>query len=149
MNSNFFSLAKQSSNAYFVGLPGKNVKNMHSKKVLIIDDEIDLCHLLKSYFLRKNYEVYLSHTLEQGLSFLKTLQPDIVFLDNNLPDGIGWNVAPVIAKDYPDTRINLISAFHPTLPEMPASAHFTVIEKPISLTDLDRQFAGSAAQLKP
>ena len=34
-----------------------------SKKVLIIDDEMDLCHLLKEYFLRKNYEVNVAHTL--------------------------------------------------------------------------------------
>lgn len=115
---------------------------MHTgRKVLIIDDEIDLCHLLKSYFLRKNYEVYLSHTLEQGLSFIKTLKPDIVFLDNNLPDGFGWQIAPEIARDYPEAYINLISAFHPTKPEMPANANYNIIEKPISLTDLDKQFA--------
>ena len=121
---------------------------MHSRKVLIIDDEIDLCHLLKSYFLRKGYEVYLSHTLEQGLSFLKTLEPDIVFLDNNLPDGVGWSIAPKIASDLPNAHINLISAFHPVMPEMPSNANFTVIEKPISLTDLDRQFANGAMQTK-
>ncbi len=111
------------------------------RKVLIIDDEIDLCHLLKSYFLRKNYEVYLSHTLDQGLSFLKKLRPDIVFLDNNLPDGSGWQIAPVIAKEHPDTYLNLISAFHPVLPDMPDQARFNIIEKPISLADLDKQFA--------
>ena len=111
------------------------------RKVLIIDDEIDLCHLLKSYFLRKNYEVYLSHTLDQGLSFLKKLRPDIVFLDNNLPDGSGWQIAPVIAKEHPDTYLNLIRAFHPVLPDMPDQARFNIIEKPISLADLDKQFA--------
>jgi len=121
---------------------------MYRRKVLIIDDEIDLCHLLKSYFLRKDYEVYLSHTLEQGLAFLKTLKPDIVFLDNNLPDGIGWSIAPEIAASFPDTHINLISAFHPILPEMPNNVNFTVIEKPISLTDLDKQFANGSIQAK-
>jgi DNA-binding NtrC family response regulator len=121
---------------------------MHGKKVLIIDDEIDLCHLLKSYFLRKNYEVYLSHTLEQGLAFLKALQPDIVFLDNNLPDGIGWNIAPKIAAEFPQTHINLISAFHPVLPPMPVSAKFSIIEKPISLTDLDKQFANNTTEIR-
>lgn len=110
-------------------------------KVLIIDDEIDLCLLLKSYFLRKNYEVYLSHTLEEGVSFLKTLQPNIVFLDNNLPDGIGWSVAPSLALEYPDMYINMISAFHPQKPEMPASARYSIIEKPISFSDLDKQLA--------
>lgn len=114
---------------------------MHDRrKVLIIDDEIDLCLLLKSYFLRKNYEVYLSHTLEEGVSFLNTLQPDIVFLDNNLPDGIGWNAAPELAEAHKDMFIVLISAFHPVVPEMPAHARYKVIEKPISLTDLDKQF---------
>jgi DNA-binding NtrC family response regulator len=121
---------------------------MHTRrKVLIIDDEIDLCHLLKSYFLRKNYEVYLSHTLEQGISFLKTLQPDVVFLDNNLPDGTGWNIAPVILKEHPDVYLNLISAFHPVLPELPQGAKFNLIEKPISLTDLDRQFSNQSPKL--
>ena len=33
------------------------------KKVLIIDDEVDLCLLLKTYLNRRNYEVYCSHTL--------------------------------------------------------------------------------------
>ncbi len=111
------------------------------KKVLIIDDEIDLCYLLKGYFLRKNFEVYLAHTLEQGVSFLETLKPHIIFLDNNLPDGTGWTLAPTIAEKYPEMQINLISAFHPAQPEMPATAAFRVIEKPISLKDLDLSFA--------
>lgn len=119
---------------------------MQRRKVLIIDDEIDLCHLLKSYFLRKDYEVYLSHTLEQGLAFLQTLRPDIIFLDNNLPDGTGWSIAPKIASELPGSHINLISAFHPAKPEMPADAKFTIIEKPISLTDLDRQFSSGIVQ---
>lgn len=113
------------------------------KKVLIIDDEIDLCLLLKSYFLRKNYEVYLSHTLEDGVSFIKALKPDIVFLDNNLPDGTGWNAAPHVVKDFPNIQIVLISAFHPTLPNMPENADYRIIEKPISLNDLDKQFVQS------
>lgn len=115
---------------------------MHDRrKVLIIDDEIDLCLLLKGYFLRKNYEVYLSHTLGEGISFLRSIRPDIVFLDNNLPDGIGWSAAPELAKEFPQMYINLISAFHPPLPEMPENARHNIIEKPISLTDLDKQLA--------
>jgi len=115
---------------------------MHDRrKVLIIDDEIDLCLLLKGYFLRKNYEVYLSHTLGEGISFLRSIRPDIVFLDNNLPDGIGWSAAPELAGEFPQMYINLISAFHPAMPEMPENARFNVIEKPISLTDLDKQLS--------
>jgi DNA-binding NtrC family response regulator len=112
----------------------------NGKKVLIIDDEADLCLLLKDYFLRKKYEVNVAHTLIEGGTLVKSLRPDILFLDNNLPDGIGWNLAPGMAKEYPAMFIVLVSAFHPVVPEMPAHARFQTIEKPITLADLDRQF---------
>lgn len=111
------------------------------KKILIIDDETDLCLLLKDYFIRKHYNVFLSHTLKDGAQILSDVQPDILFLDNNLPDGVGWNTAPDIATSYPGTYIVLISAFHPEIPKMPENTRYKVLEKPISLLDLDSQLA--------
>lgn len=111
-----------------------------SNKILIIDDETDLCLLLKDYFVRKNYEVIVSHTLSEGRDILNSLHPRILFLDNNLPDGVGWDLAPFIAADFPDTYIVLISAFHSTVPKMPAGSLFRVIEKPISMSELNIQF---------
>ena len=111
------------------------------KKILIIDDETDLCLLLKDYFTRKHYEVFVCHTLSEGKIAFEDLTPDILFLDNNLPDGIGWSIAPEIAQAHPSTYIILFSAFHPELPVMPTDALFRVLEKPISLNELDKQFA--------
>jgi len=108
---------------------------------LIIDDEIDLCLLLKSYFVRQDYEVYLSHSLADGLEMIRKENPAIIFLDNNLPDGTGWAHAPQIANLHPDIKINLISAFHPAIPEMPEGVQFYVYEKPVTLADLDKQFS--------
>jgi len=111
------------------------------KNILIIDDETDLCLLLKDYFVKKNYDVIVSHTLREGKTILCSLHPRILFLDNNLPDGAGWELAPGIAIDFPDTYIVLISAFHSTVPKMPAGSLFRVIEKPISMSDLNKQFS--------
>ncbi len=115
---------------------------MNRMKVLIIDDETDLCHLLRSYILSKdkNYDVHISHSLADGLTNISTEKPGIIFLDNDLPDGAGWDVAPEIARAYPGIHINLISAYHPEAPEMPADARFFIYEKPISLADLDHYF---------
>jgi DNA-binding NtrC family response regulator len=110
-----------------------------NKKVLIIDDEIDLCLLLKSYLLRKDYDVYIYNNLTEGLMNLPNLQPAILFLDNNLPDGVGWTLAAQLVIDYPKMFIVLISAFHPSVPNMPENAHYKLIEKPISMADLDSQ----------
>ncbi len=112
-----------------------------ARKVLIIDDEIDLCLLLKSYLLRKDYEVSISHSLKEGVPLVQKLHPEILFLDNNLPDGIGWTSAPQLSKDNPSMFIVLISAFHPTVPQMPDQAKYKCIEKPISMADLDTQLS--------
>ena len=110
------------------------------KTILIIDDEIDLCLLLKEYFVRKGYQVTVRHTLKEGIAALYSTPPSILFLDNNLPDGTGWTEATRFAIDIPDTFIVLISAFHPSILDVPADNKFGRIEKPISLADLDKQF---------
>lgn len=119
---------------------------MHKGTILIIDDEIDLCYLLKGYFQRKSYRVELAHNLKDGLEALEHTQPDYLFLDNNLPDGNGWQVAGEIVQRYPQVHLNLISAFHPTLPNLPHSAQYRVYEKPISFSDLDRAFFSDEIQ---
>ena len=37
---------------------------MSRKKIVIIDDEEDLCHLMKTYFLELNHDVFLANTLQ-------------------------------------------------------------------------------------
>ena len=113
---------------------------VHSK-VLIIDDEVDLSLLLKSYLTKKGYDTEIKHSISEGLIALKESQPTILFLDNNLPDGFGWEIAPQLVSDYPEMFIFFISAFHPSRPVMPESSRFVVIEKPVSMAEIDRVFA--------
>ena len=106
------------------------------KKVLIIDDEVDLCLLMKTYLTRKNYDVYYFHTLKEGISQVPAIKPDILFLDNNLPDGLGWDKAAYLLEQYPSMQLHLISAYHPNTPELHSDS-FKVWEKPITLRDLE------------
>ncbi len=110
---------------------------MKKRSVLIIDDETDLCVLLYSYLKRKNFDVQFTHNLKDGLVVINKMRPDILFLDNNLPDGFGWEMASQLAKDFPETRINLISAFHPNPPNFDGENNVNIIEKPISTNTLD------------
>lgn len=112
-----------------------------NKTILIIDDEIDLCHLLKEYFVRRNFDVGIAYTLGDGMLQLTAHQPNILLLDYNLSDGIGWREAPIIAKMYPDTFIVLISAFSAAPPLMPEGAKYSILEKPLSLKALNAYFA--------
>ena len=108
---------------------------------MIIDDEVDLCLLMKNYFLRKkNYEVYIAHTLAEGINRLNQITPDYLFIDYNLPDGLGWDRLPEMYRKHPDTHFHLISAFRPTIPTDLDGSKLTIWEKPISLKALDHFF---------
>ena len=110
---------------------------MSLKKVLIIDDEIDLCILLKNFFTKQHYEVVVSHKLSDGLREAFDFMPDIIFLDNNLPDSMGWTKAEYFLNQFPQTDIFLISAYK-TTPSLPDSPRLTIIEKPLSLKVLEQ-----------
>lgn len=107
------------------------------KKILIVDDEEDLCLLLKIYFTRKQYQVNIANTLNDGLEKLEKWHPDILFLDNNLPDGLGWEMAPELLDRYPELDIHLISAFHPQVPRHPDQKRLHVMEKPFTQEQLN------------
>jgi DNA-binding response OmpR family regulator len=114
---------------------------MLKKKILIIDDEADYCMIMKSYFTRKGYDVTLAATLKEGMKQLTDLHPDILFLDNNLPDGKGWLLLDDITNSRPDLKIFLVSAFRQEFESIMPTEQVTIWEKPISFSHLNSVFA--------
>lgn len=109
---------------------------VNKKKILIIDDEQDLCLLMTSYFVKKNYEVHSASSLQEGIQQMQKIQPDILFLDNNLPDGIGWSKVESFLHVNPALRLFLMSGYPPTFPDIPGFS-YEVLIKPISFSDLE------------
>jgi len=105
-------------------------------KILIVDDEDDYCMIMKNYFQEKNYEVFLACTLQEGLKMIEKISPDILILDNNLPDGQSWKHVEMIAEKNPLLKIYLISAYRQK-PDSFNSSNITIWEKPISLSSLE------------
>jgi len=103
-------------------------------KILIIDDEADLRNLLKVYFEKNNCIVMLAETLDEGMMALETFKPDHIFLDNNLPDGMGWSKTQHILLNYPQCQLNLMSGY---LVPKTSAMNFRIVEKPISFQELD------------
>jgi two-component system, NtrC family, response regulator len=58
-------------------------------KVLIIDDDEQICDILATAFERMGHTASFAVTLQQGLEKIVTDAIDVVFLDVNLPDGNG------------------------------------------------------------
>lgn len=110
---------------------------MDRKKVLIIDDEVDFCLLMQFYLSKKNCDVSISHTLHDGLGLVHDNTPDIVILDNNLPDGLGWPAAKNILQAAPGVHLFLISANKPSNRPDCEDGQCHVVEKPISISQID------------
>ncbi len=110
---------------------------MSRTKILIIDDEIDYCKIMKTYFQEKDIEVSAAYTLKDGMVQIEKNPPDILFLDNNLPDGQGWEMVNQILEKLPLLRIYLVSAYRQRADFKADRNNITVWEKPISLADLD------------
>ena len=79
-------------------------------KVLIIDDETDICYLLSTLLKQKNLDTDYVNTLTDAALALKRHTPEIIFLDNHLPDGLGMNFIEYIKNHYPTVKIVMITA---------------------------------------
>jgi DNA-binding response OmpR family regulator len=120
---------------------------MRNLKILIIDDEKDYCMIMKSYFIGKKYEVFLAYNLKDGLKLLEEQRPDVLLLDNNLPDGKGRDQIEPIMEKFPSLRLYLISAYHQKGDFLNPPENVTVWEKPILLSLLDDNFSSGAVSL--
>lgn len=109
-------------------------------KVLFVDDEMDFCLLMKNFFTKKNYDVFLAYTLKDGLDQMQSVQPDILFLDNNLPDGKGWEHVDTIVEKNPHMRLYLASAHYKGEAIFGNYPQVTVWEKPLSMSLLSTTF---------
>lgn len=69
---------------------------MSGAKVLIVDDEPQIRHLLRVALARAAYEIAEAGSASDALALLKTFAPDVVLLDLGLPDRDGIELIPLI-----------------------------------------------------
>lgn len=105
-----------------------------AKKILIIDDEQEICEMLYSFLIPHNYKVFLAFNGQMGLEYFEEIKPDIVLLDLKMPDIDGMEVLKIIRK-VSNTPVVIITGH----PQDVSDIHLAdlkiegYIEKPISL----------------
>jgi DNA-binding response OmpR family regulator len=67
-------------------------------KILIVDDDKNICELLRLYMEKDEYEVTLSHDGLDAINQVNQVNPDLVLLDIMLPGQDGWQVCREIRK---------------------------------------------------
>lgn len=112
--------------------------NQNKPKVLVIDDEADIRHLLTMTLIQMGLDVSSSKDLTDAKKQLSEEQFHFCLTDLKLPDGNGLDFVKYVRKQYPHMPIAVITAFGSTdnaIEAMKLGA-FDFLPKPIDLSHL-------------
>ena len=86
---------------------------MSVKKILAIDDERDLCRIIKRYLESTGeYEVSTAFSGEEGVEKFKASRFDLVITDFKLPGMDGGAVLEAVLEIEPETPVILFSIYN-------------------------------------
>ncbi len=74
---------------------------MNGTKLLVIDDDPNICEMLRVYFENEGYRVFTAGDGAEGVNYFKIYEPDIVLLDIMMPKKDGWQVCREIREISP------------------------------------------------
>lgn len=81
------------------------------KKVLIIDDDVDMCTLLSRYLVKKGYEADVAHSASKGIAKFVEEEFDIVLCDFRLGDKDGKDVLLKLKDHNPQVIVIIITGY--------------------------------------
>ncbi|NID05569.1 sigma-54-dependent Fis family transcriptional regulator [Luteibacter jiangsuensis] len=113
---------------------------MSKQTVLVIDDERDIRELLTITLGRMELDVDAVGSVSEARSVLASRHYDLCFTDMRLPDGSGQQIIELIAAQYPDMPVAMITAYgnvDAAVTALKAGA-FDFVSKPVDIHLLRR-----------
>ncbi|SIN78012.1 response regulator [Algoriphagus halophilus] len=113
---------------------------MKNNVILVVDDELEIRALLSRFLARKGYEVFSAGTLSEGRQLVNERNPNLIFLDVNLPDGNGLKELKKWAQDFDSLNVIMMSAFDhlEAREEAIKSGALHFLSKPFNLARLEQ-----------
>src|ERR1700759_1804866 len=81
------------------------------KKILIIDDEVNVALLLSKFLTRNGFDVSTASSGTSGLEYLRNEEYDLVLCDFRLEDTDGREMRKTIKTQYPKTGVIIITGY--------------------------------------
>lgn len=118
-------------------MPDNTLPTTVSQKLLIIEDEGEMCLLINLLLDGKGLEVEHVKTIAGAVEYFQQRQPAVVLLDNRLPDGYGLDFIGFIRENHPETKIIMISGMDAAAKDIALeNGADTFLEKPFTRTQL-------------
>ncbi|MFY1666587.1 sigma-54-dependent transcriptional regulator [Pseudomonas sp. Pseu.R1] len=118
------------------------------QKILIVDDEPDICELLEITLGRMKLDTRSARNVKEAQDWLAREPFDLCLTDMRLPDGNGLELVQHIQKRHPQVPVAMITAhgnLDTAIHALKAGA-FDFLTKPVDLSRL-RELVGSALRL--
>lgn len=112
---------------------------MTLKKILIADDEADICEMLSLVFKKSGFDTRSACGTDEALDLLVSYQPDCVVSDIRMPRGGGMRIVEEVQKIPKADRppVLLITGFADVDPEDAMRRGAAgIMQKPLKLKDL-------------
>ena len=85
------------------------LKKSQKKKVLVIDDEQEFCQLVKQGLeMLGPFEVSTCSSAVQAISTVRAIEPDLIFLDIQMPEISGDEIASLLKADEELKEIDVV-----------------------------------------
>ena len=82
---------------------------MNPEKILVVDDDLNICELLRLYLTKEGYNVVIANDGQSAVTTFQEESPSLVLLDIMLPKLDGWQVCREIRK-FSETPIIMLTA---------------------------------------
>ena len=82
---------------------------MNAEKILVVDDDLNICELLRLYLTKEGYNVVIANDGVSAVTMFQEESPNLVLLDIMLPKLDGWQVCREIRK-FSETPIIMLTA---------------------------------------
>lgn len=108
------------------------------KKILIVDDDIDLCNLISEIISNEGFDVNRAYDSKSALEKINKTDYDLVIIDNRLGAENGINLITVTKSLKPDIKSIMITAYgnEETRREVKRLGVNEFVDKPFNISDL-------------
>lgn len=109
-------------------------------KLLVVDDEVEICDFLKAFFEERDFEVNTANSGPQALDTLTRYAAQVVLLDIHMPGMDGMSVLKKIKETHPRTKVIMVTALETQekIEEAMRLGADNYITKPLSLEYLEK-----------
>ncbi|MCX6133890.1 MAG: response regulator [Ignavibacteriales bacterium] len=84
---------------------------MITQKILVVDDEENVCQSIKKVLSRKGYNISQAFTVDDAVKLIKEMTFDLVITDMMIPGTSGLELLQIIRDDYPELEVIMITGY--------------------------------------